>query len=85
MPDCSGENCCGRNCHPTTSRVFTLPPLGLETALIQSPLLPGLFRKSKLTLARFNWAARKLHKRLLQLDAKEIYPRGEADEQHEEG
>ena len=28
---------------------------------------------------------RKLHKRLLQLGAAEIYPRGEADEQHEEG
>lgn len=34
---------------------------------------------------RFNWAARKLHKRLLQLGANEFYPRGEADEQHEEG
>ena len=34
---------------------------------------------------RFNWAARKLHKRLLQLGANEIYARGEADEQHEEG
>jgi hypothetical protein len=36
-------------------------------------------------IARFNWAARKLHKRLEQLGAKEVYPRGEADEQHEEG
>ncbi|KAL8946140.1 MAG: hypothetical protein Q9222_007425 [Ikaeria aurantiellina] len=34
---------------------------------------------------RFNWAARKLHKRLLQLGAQEIFPRAEADEQHEEG
>ena len=34
---------------------------------------------------RFNWAARKLHKRLDQLGAKEVYPRGEADDQHEEG
>jgi hypothetical protein len=34
---------------------------------------------------RFNWAARKLHKRLEQLGAKEVYPRGEADEQHSEG
>ncbi|KAL8935389.1 MAG: hypothetical protein Q9216_005450 [Gyalolechia sp. 2 TL-2023] len=34
---------------------------------------------------KFNWAARKFHKRLLQLGAYEIYPRGEADEQHEEG
>lgn len=37
------------------------------------------------SLTRFNWAARKLHKRLLQLGAKEAYPRGEADEQHDEG
>jgi sulfite reductase alpha subunit-like flavoprotein len=34
---------------------------------------------------KFNWAARKLHKRLLQLGANEIYPRGEADAQHPEG
>ena len=36
-------------------------------------------------MVRFNWAARKLHKRLSQLGADEIYARGEADEQHEEG
>ncbi|KAA8570014.1 hypothetical protein EYC84_002352 [Monilinia fructicola] len=35
--------------------------------------------------AKFNFAARKLHKRLEQLGGKEIYPRGEGDEQHEEG
>ena len=34
---------------------------------------------------RFNWAARKIHRRLIQLGVNEIYPRGEADEQHEEG
>ncbi|KAI9729856.1 MAG: NAPDH-dependent diflavin reductase [Cirrosporium novae-zelandiae] len=34
---------------------------------------------------KFNWAARKLHKRLVQLGAREVYPRGEADEQHPEG
>ncbi|KAI9745499.1 MAG: NAPDH-dependent diflavin reductase [Claussenomyces sp. TS43310] len=34
---------------------------------------------------KFNFASRKLHKRLLQLGAQEFYPRGEADEQHEEG
>ena len=37
------------------------------------------------SLTRFNWAARKLHKRLVQLGANEAYPRGEADEQHGEG
>lgn len=34
---------------------------------------------------RFNWAARKLHKRLEQLGAVEFYPRGEADEQDSDG
>ncbi|RAL14443.1 NAPDH-dependent diflavin reductase [Aspergillus homomorphus CBS 101889] len=34
---------------------------------------------------KFNWAARKLHKRLLQLGAEEIHPCGEADQQHPEG
>ncbi|KAL2852962.1 hypothetical protein BJY01DRAFT_232449 [Aspergillus pseudoustus] len=34
---------------------------------------------------KFNWAARKLCKRLLQLGADEIYPGGEADHQHPEG
>lgn len=39
-----------------------------------------------LTIAdRFNWAARKLRKRLSQLGATEIYACGEADEQHPEG
>lgn len=34
---------------------------------------------------RFNWAARKLNKRLVQLGATEFFPLGEGDEQHEEG
>ncbi|CAI7593552.1 unnamed protein product [Penicillium crustosum] len=34
---------------------------------------------------KFNWAIRKLYKRLLQLGANEIYPTGEADQQHPEG
>ncbi|KAI9842336.1 MAG: NAPDH-dependent diflavin reductase [Sclerophora amabilis] len=34
---------------------------------------------------KFNWAVRKIHKRLAQLGAQEIYTRGEADEQHPEG
>ncbi|KAI1770243.1 riboflavin synthase domain-like protein [Hypoxylon cercidicola] len=35
--------------------------------------------------SKYNWAARKLHKRLEQLGATEFYPRGEADERHEDG
>ncbi|KAH8430482.1 NAPDH-dependent diflavin reductase [Aspergillus melleus] len=34
---------------------------------------------------KFNWAARKLNKRLQQLGANEVYPCGEADQQHPEG
>jgi len=34
---------------------------------------------------RYNWAARKLDKRLKQLGAVEFLPRGEADERHEDG
>ncbi|KAL4747106.1 hypothetical protein BDW72DRAFT_206759 [Aspergillus terricola var. indicus] len=34
---------------------------------------------------KFNWAARKLYKRLLQLGADEIHPGGEADHQHPSG
>lgn len=34
---------------------------------------------------RFNWAARKLHKRLLQLGANETFPYGEGDQRHDEG
>lgn len=34
---------------------------------------------------RFNWAARKLYRRLLQLGADEIHSGGEADQQHPEG
>ncbi|KAJ1333485.1 sulfite reductase (NADPH) flavoprotein alpha-component [Microdochium nivale] len=35
--------------------------------------------------SKFNWAARKLHKRLEQLGGTEFYPRGEADERHDDG
>ncbi|KAH8802709.1 hypothetical protein F5884DRAFT_480027 [Xylogone sp. PMI_703] len=45
----------------------------------------ALFGLGDSSYPKFNWAARKLHKRLLQLGAKEIYPLGEADEQHSEG
>lgn len=34
---------------------------------------------------QYNWAARKFHKRLVQLGANEFYPRGEADERHDDG
>ncbi|KAK6505797.1 NAPDH-dependent diflavin reductase [Arthrobotrys musiformis] len=37
------------------------------------------------TYPKYNWAVKKLHKRLLQLGASEFYIRGEGDVQHEEG
>lgn len=37
------------------------------------------------TYAGFNWAVRKLHRRLLQLGAVEVAERGEGDEQHADG
>jgi hypothetical protein len=45
----------------------------------------SVYRWSILIVDRFNWAARKLYKRLLQLGANDIYPMGEADQQHPEG
>lgn len=36
-------------------------------------------------VARYNWAVRKLHKRVEQLGAQEFYPRGEGDEQDDDG
>ncbi|WEW56552.1 NAPDH-dependent diflavin reductase [Emydomyces testavorans] len=45
----------------------------------------ALFGLGDSSYPKFNWAARKLHKRLLQLGANEIFPSGEADEQHPEG
>ncbi|RVD84712.1 uncharacterized protein DFL_006440 [Arthrobotrys flagrans] len=50
--------------------------------LLRKKLSPVLIRNSG---DRFNWAAKKLHKRLLQLGASEFYIRGEGDVQHEEG
>ncbi|KAH8667349.1 NADPH-dependent FMN/FAD containing oxidoreductase [Tricladium varicosporioides] len=62
-------------------------------SLLRKRLPPGCLRHVRFTTLglgdtsypKYNWAARKLHKRLEQLGAQEIYPRGEADEQHEEG
>ena len=37
------------------------------------------------TAIRYNFAARKLQRRLTQLGAEELFARGEGDEQHPEG
>lgn len=60
----------------------------LDWAIVHIPSECGFVvagMKAASDSTRFNWAARKLHKRLLQLGANEIYPRGEANAQHPEG
>ncbi|KAI0541213.1 hypothetical protein GGR58DRAFT_457301 [Xylaria digitata] len=62
-------------------------------ALLRKRLPPNCLRQVKFTTFglgdssyfQYNWAARKLHKRLEQLGAVECLPRGEADERHEDG
>ncbi|KAL2877936.1 NAPDH-dependent diflavin reductase [Colletotrichum sp. CLE4] len=62
-------------------------------SLLRKKLPPGCLGAVKFTTfglgdslyIKFNWAARKLHKRLGQLGAVECYPRGEADEQDSDG
>ncbi|KAI1857719.1 hypothetical protein JX265_011134 [Neoarthrinium moseri] len=61
--------------------------------LLSRKLRPTIFNGVKFTTfglgdssySKYNWAARKLHKRLEQLGAVEFYARGEADERHEDG
>ncbi|KAI1817801.1 riboflavin synthase domain-like protein [Poronia punctata] len=62
-------------------------------SLLRKRLPPDCLRRVRFTTFglgdssyfQYNWAARKLHKRLEQLGAVEFLPRGEADERHEEG
>ena len=61
--------------------------------LLRKKLPPGCLGSLKFTIfglgdssyPKFNWAARKLHKRLAQLGASEFYPSGEGDERHDDG
>ncbi|KAK3167593.1 hypothetical protein OEA41_010720 [Lepraria neglecta] len=71
---------------PANARLFwksllrkKLPPTYLQDVQFST------FGLGDSSYPKFNWAARKLHKRLVQLGANEIYPRGEADQQHDEG
>ncbi|KAM0282682.1 hypothetical protein ACHAQH_002879 [Verticillium albo-atrum] len=62
-------------------------------SLLRKKLPPGCLNSVRFTTfglgdssyPKFNWAARKLHKRLEQLGANEFYPRGEGDEQDDDG
>lgn len=71
---------------PNNARVFwkyllqkKLPSSHLEGVIFTT------FGLGDSSYPRFNWAARKLHKRLIQVGAVEFHPRGEADEQNEDG
>ncbi|KAI1142413.1 riboflavin synthase domain-like protein [Hypoxylon sp. FL0543] len=62
-------------------------------SLLRKRLPPHCLRQVRFTTfglgdssyTKYNWAVRKLHKRLEQLGATEFYPRGEADERHDDG
>ncbi|OJD18209.1 hypothetical protein AJ78_01767 [Emergomyces pasteurianus Ep9510] len=76
----------GQGDFPANARVFwkslllkKLPPTFLRGVKF------ALFGLGDSSYPKFNWASRKLYKRLLQLGAYELYPCGEADEQHPEG
>ncbi|PWY70273.1 hypothetical protein BO70DRAFT_389949 [Aspergillus heteromorphus CBS 117.55] len=76
----------GQGDFPANARSFwrslllkRLPPTFLEGVNFAS------FGLGDSSYPKFNWAARKLHKRLVQLGANEIYGCGEADQQHPEG
>ncbi|KAH8681561.1 hypothetical protein BX600DRAFT_505233 [Xylariales sp. PMI_506] len=61
----------------------------LRKSSLKSTSLSGVkfttFGLGDSSYTKFNWAARKLHKRLEQLGAAEFFPRGEADERHDDG
>ncbi|KLJ10534.1 NADPH reductase tah18 [Blastomyces silverae] len=76
----------GQGDFPSNARIFwkslllkKLPPTFLQGVNF------ALFGLGDSSYPKFNWASRKLYKRLLQLGANELYPCGEADEQHPEG
>ncbi|KAI0387795.1 riboflavin synthase domain-like protein [Hypomontagnella monticulosa] len=56
-----------------------LPPTCLQ------PVSFTTFGLGDSSYSKYNWAVRKLHKRLEQLGATEFYPRGEADDRHDDG
>ncbi|KAB5577795.1 hypothetical protein GE09DRAFT_532223 [Coniochaeta sp. 2T2.1] len=72
-----------------------IPGNGMELwkNLLRKRLRPGCLSNTKFTIfglgdssyPKFNWAARKLHRRLTQLGASEFYPSGEGDERHDDG
>jgi sulfite reductase alpha subunit-like flavoprotein len=65
----------------------------LWKTLLRKRLPPGCLDTLKFTIfglgdssyPKFNWAARKLHRRLSQLGASEFYASGEGDERHDDG
>ncbi|OAX84637.1 hypothetical protein ACJ72_01001 [Emergomyces africanus] len=76
----------GQGDFPANARVFwkSLLLKKLPTTFLHRVKF-ALFGLGDSSYPKFNWASRKLYKRLLQLGAYEVYPCGEADEQHPEG
>ncbi|PGH34054.1 hypothetical protein GX50_03110 [[Emmonsia] crescens] len=76
----------GQGDFPANARVFwkSLLPKKLPPTFLHGVNF-SLFGLGDSSYPKFNWASRKLYKRLLQLGANELYPCGEADEQHPEG
>lgn len=71
---------------PNNARLFWKKLLRKKlTSLYLQDALFAVFGLGDSSYPQYNWAARKLHRRLLQLGATELYTRGEADEQHAEG
>ncbi|KAI1269113.1 riboflavin synthase domain-like protein [Xylariaceae sp. FL1019] len=83
---------------PKNARIFWAGQKGRKgqkrrKGLLSSSLPPSCLSQVKFTsfglgdssYTQFNWAARKLHKRLETLGAVEFLPRGEADERHQDG
>lgn len=69
---------------PRRREVHDLWPRRHVVSTVRDPclILPAF---SANHLGRFNWAARKLVRRLQYLGASEFFPSGEADERHDDG
>lgn len=61
----------------------------LRQANLPADLFGGLqftvFGLGDSSYPKYNWAAKKLYRRMVQLSAREFYPRGEADDQNPNG
>jgi sulfite reductase alpha subunit-like flavoprotein len=93
VPDLTVESIVIVICSTTGQGELPRNALKFWRVLLRRKLPPTLLSHVKFTTfglgdssyPRFNWAIRKIHKRLLQLGAREFAPRGEGDEMNSEG